>query len=163
MSPANVDFVLKNNPQISPEKVEVCPNSTILCEKPHPDKRSIRAKYDIPDEAVVFIYGGSVGKPQGVEFFIRCLEENTGLPDRFFVVCGRGTEYKKVETFFNSKKTVNMLLINHLPKEEYDELVSACDVGLIFLDYRFTIPNFPSRLLSYMEYNTACRLSPLRM
>jgi glycosyltransferase involved in cell wall biosynthesis len=24
-------------------------------------------------------------------------------------------------------------------------------VGLIFLDHRFTIPNFPSRLLSYME------------
>lgn len=25
-----------------------------------------------------------------------------------------------------------------------------CDVGLIFLDYRFTIPNYPSRLLSYL-------------
>jgi glycosyltransferase involved in cell wall biosynthesis len=30
-------------------------------------------------------------------------------------------------------------------------MVGACDVGLIFLDYRFTIPNFPSRLLSYMQ------------
>jgi hypothetical protein len=38
-----------------------------------------------------------------------------------------------------------------LPKNEYDELVRACDVGLIFLDHRFTIPNYPSRLLSYLE------------
>ncbi len=38
-----------------------------------------------------------------------------------------------------------------LPKEDYDTLVGACDVGLIFLDHRFTIPNFPSRLLSYMQ------------
>ena len=38
-----------------------------------------------------------------------------------------------------------------LPKAEYDELVRACDVGLIVLDHRFTIPNFPSRLLSYLE------------
>ena len=38
-----------------------------------------------------------------------------------------------------------------LPKNEYDQLVRACDVGLIFLDHRFTIPNFPSRLLSYLE------------
>ena len=30
-------------------------------------------------------------------------------------------------------------------------MVPACDVGLIFLDHRFTIPNFPSRLLSYMQ------------
>ena len=26
-----------------------------------------------------------------------------------------------------------------------------CDIGLIFLDRRFTIPNYPSRLLSYLE------------
>jgi glycosyltransferase involved in cell wall biosynthesis len=30
-------------------------------------------------------------------------------------------------------------------------MVGACDVGLIFLDHRFTIPNFPSRLLAYMQ------------
>ncbi len=29
-------------------------------------------------------------------------------------------------------------------------MADACDVGLIFLDYRFTIPNYPSRLLSYI-------------
>ena len=36
-------------------------------------------------------------------------------------------------------------------QQEYDDLVSACNVGLIFLDNRFTIPNYPSRLLSYLE------------
>ena len=30
-------------------------------------------------------------------------------------------------------------------------LLNACDVGLIFLHRGFTIPNFPSRLLSYLE------------
>ena len=30
-------------------------------------------------------------------------------------------------------------------------LATGCDVGMVFLDYRFTIPNFPSRILSYME------------
>ncbi|MEF9940384.1 MAG: hypothetical protein RR768_09755 [Clostridium sp.] len=38
-----------------------------------------------------------------------------------------------------------------MPKDEYEDLIKACDVGLIFLDHRFTIPNFPSRLLSYMQ------------
>ena len=38
-----------------------------------------------------------------------------------------------------------------LPKEDYDMLVRSCDVGLIFLDHRFTIPNYPSRLLPYLE------------
>ena len=38
-----------------------------------------------------------------------------------------------------------------LPKEDYDQLAKACDVGMIFLDHRFTIPNYPSRLLAYLE------------
>ena len=41
--------------------------------------------------------------------------------------------------------------MKNLPKEDYDRMIAACDVGMIFLDYRFTIPNFPSRLLSYMQ------------
>ena len=45
----------------------------------------------------------------------------------------------------------NMKLMKRLPKEDYDCLVGACDVGLIFLDHRFTIPNFPSRLLGYLQ------------
>lgn len=49
------------------------------------------------------------------------------------------------------QKPFNVDLMEGLPKEEYDELVRSCDVGLIFLDHRFTIPNYPSRLLSYLE------------
>lgn len=43
--------------------------------------------------------------------------------------------------------------MRRLPKDDYDKLVQACHVGLICLDHRFTIPNFPSRLLSYLEYS----------
>ena len=34
-------------------------------------------------------------------------------------------------------------------------MLSCADVGLIFLDRRFTIPNFPSRILSYMQAGLA--------
>ena len=41
--------------------------------------------------------------------------------------------------------------MKYLPKAEYDRVTGACDVGMIFLDHRFSIPNFPSRLLGYMQ------------
>ena len=49
-----------------------------------------------------------------------------------------------------------------LPKADYDKLVRACNIGLIVLDYRFEIPNFPSRLLSYLENKMAvlCATDP---
>ena len=43
------------------------------------------------------------------------------------------------------------MLMKRLAKDDYDTMVGACDVGMIFLDHRFTIPNFPSRILSYMQ------------
>ena len=38
-----------------------------------------------------------------------------------------------------------------LPPDEYDRLMERMDVGIISLDHRFTIPNYPSRILSYMK------------
>ena len=71
--------------------------------------------------------------------------------DAIDLIVGKGNDYPKLETFIREEKPVNIRLMNYLPKEDYDAMVGACDVGLIFLDHRFTIPNFPSRLLAYMQ------------
>ena len=60
---------------------------------------------------------------------------------------------KNCVKFLILKKPENMKLMSKLPKDDYDRMVAACDVGLIFLDHRFTIPNFPSRLLLYTAKN----------
>ena len=153
MSPANVDYLLMHNPEIPRDHVEICPNAII----PHPvqdrnaKKRALREKYGIPDEAIVYLYGGNLGKPQGIPFLVDCLKANMNLPDRYFIICGQGSEYGLLEDFVRTCKPANVKLLKFLPKEEYDLLATGCDVGLVFLDYRFTIPNFPSRILSYME------------
>lgn len=69
----------------------------------------------------------------------------------YFLIVGSGTEYFKVAAWFSENNPSNARLYSFLPKQEYDRLVSSCDVGMIFLDKRFTIPNYPSRLLSYLE------------
>ena len=58
-----------------------------------------------------------------------------------------------MKNWFDANLPSNALLLNGLPKKDYDELLATCDVGMIFLDKKFTIPNFPSRLLSYLEFN----------
>jgi len=109
-------------------------------------------KFDIPFDSTVFIYGGNLGRPQGVEFLLEVIDSNKTDKRCFFVIIGSGTEYYKVNRWFDENHPGNAMLMPGLPKEEYDLLVQACDVGLIFLDRRFTIPNFPSRLLTYLEF-----------
>ena len=153
MSPANVEYILEHNPEVQRERIEVAPNSY---EKQDPviltqdERNAIRQKYNLPTDRPVFVYGGNLGKPQGIPFLIKCLDANSKRDDCHFLVVGNGTEFGRMENWFKENKPKNVSLYARLPKEDYDQLVRACDVGLIFLDYRFTIPNYPSRLLPYL-------------
>lgn len=153
MSQANVDYVLKHNPEIDPSTVEICPNSVEVIDMSVGKETciEIRNKYNVPLDKKVFVYGGNLGKPQGISFMIECLKSQEKNEDVFFLIVGDGTEFEKIESYVNNIKPANVKLMKKLPKDDYDKLVGACDVGMIFLDYRFTIPNFPSRLLSYMQ------------
>ena len=153
MSPANVQYVLDHNPEVSADRVEVAPNSYQAQEPIQlsiEQRNAIRSKYGLPLDRPVFIYGGNLGKPQGIPFLIDCLDVNANREDCHFVVVGNGTEYSKLKDWYQSGKKYSVSVFEKLPKEDYDTLVRSCDVGLIFLDYRFTIPNYPSRLLPYL-------------
>ena len=153
MSPANVEYILKNNPQIDIAKVGVCPNAIepIDMSVSTEERKLMREQYGIPLDKKVFVYGGNLGKPQGIPFLIDCLRSQKDNDDAFFLIVGGGTEYGKLEEYIESEKQRNVKLLARIPKEDYDRMVAACDVGMIFLDHRFTIPNFPSRLLPYMQ------------
>ena len=153
MSQANVDFLIKHNPEIPSHVVEICPNSIepLTIKKDENKKKEIMRKYKIPRNKIIFLYGGNLGKPQGVDFLIKCLTANANNEQVHFVIVGSGTEFNKIKRFFGTEKPLNAQLFEQLSKYDYETLVNACDVGLIFLDKRFTVPNFPSRVLSYMQ------------
>ncbi|MGH2317010.1 glycosyltransferase family 4 protein [Planococcus sp. SE5232] len=153
MSQANVDFLLKENPELNKDIVEICPNSITPVEIKIDEiiKNDIRNKYNIPLDKTIFVYGGNLGKPQGIDFLIKCLEMNKINKEIYFVIAGSGTEFGKLNSYFENNAPTNAQLFQQLPKQDYEVLANSCDVGLIFLDHRFTIPNFPSRLLSYMQ------------
>ncbi len=162
MSPANVKFVTDHNPEVAPDKVEVAPNSVELRRTESADNTEselqkdneqffIRKKYGLPTDKPVLIYGGNLGVPQGIDYLVKCLDANKNRTDCFFVVVGSGTHYHMIADWYERNHNINVKLMASLPKADYDILVRSCDVGLIFLDHRFTIPNYPSRLLSYLE------------
>lgn len=153
MSPANVEYVLKHNSEIRSDKVEVCPNClSIPPTEPSftRDSSELKKKYGIPNDAVIFIYGGSLGRPQGIDFLIDCLRYTQSNRKAFFIIIGEGAEFGKLKSFIDSEKPANVKLLKYMPKDEYQMVSDQCDVGMMFLDHRFTIPNFPSRILNYL-------------
>ena len=153
MSKANIEYVINNNPSVPKSKVEICPNCIEVIDKSANEfsRKMIREKYNIPLDKKVFVYGGNLGKPQGIPFLIKCLKSQKNNTQAYFLIVGDGTEFGVLDDYYKNSHQDNFKLLKRLPKEDYDILVAACDVGMLFLDHRFTIPNFPSRLLSYMQ------------
>lgn len=153
MSEANRIYVITHNNYLEEKRIEVCPNTIDVVPDDMLQKESdILKKYSLPEDKKLILYGGNFGKPQNVEYIINAIngcERNTSV---HFVLCGSGTEFYRVEAYMKTQNPKHVTVIKHLPYAEYAKLVSSCHIGLLFLDYRFTIPNFPSRLLDYMNY-----------
>lgn len=155
MSQANVDYVLAHNPEVSPHTIEICPNSirpSELTKKSQDNHKKIREKLGIPNGSVLFIYGGNLGKPQGASFIIKTLHVFGENSSATLLIVGSGTEFGRIQQAVSELRSSRVKVLQMLPKSEYDDLLRTCDVGLIYLDSRFTIPNFPSRLMAYLDY-----------
>lgn len=152
MSQANLKYVLAQNPEISRDKVEVNPNTVepICINYTSEEKLSIRKKYNLPIDKKILVYGGNLGKPQGLDFLLDTIQ-HCDIEQAFFLIIGDGTEFNRLNEWFKKNNPSNAALFQRLPKDDYSKLLAACDIGLIFLHKNFTIPNFPSRMLSYLE------------
>lgn len=142
MSPANVEYVLSHN-NISSGKVHVSPNCILPEEK--------RVKSDQFSSKFKLIYGGNLGKPQGIDFLLDCIAEIEKREDVELSIVGSGTECNKIYSFISDNKIEKTKLYSFMPNEDYRKLLKSNDMGLILLDKRFTIPNFPSRVLDYFN------------
>jgi len=118
MSPANVSYILNSNPEILDGKVEVNPN-TIEPRKLNISnnlKKKIREKYNVPYNKSIFIYGGNLGKPQGIDFLIKCIKKNEENTESYILIVGSGSEFNKLNDYLKNNKPNNTKLLKHLPK-----------------------------------------------
>jgi glycosyltransferase involved in cell wall biosynthesis len=162
MSQRNVEYIIKENPYLPSNIAEVCPNGIVptphdIVLKRKENNAKMREKLGIPKEAVVFLYGGNISRAQGIEF-IECmftkLAENP-VPNTYFMMIGSGNGYEPLKKHVESLGIKNVQFIELLPKNEFDEILVVADVGMVFLDHRFTIANIPSRILAHMDMEQA--------
>ncbi len=98
MSPANVRYLLAHNPSINPKKVEVNPNSIELSghNLTVNERNILRNKCQMPVSQTIFVYGGNLGKPQGIDFLMEVIIDNADNKNAFFLIVGSGTEFNRL-------------------------------------------------------------------
>jgi len=151
MSVANKNYIINHNSWLDDKKVEIFPNTKKVTNVVESVGFPMRKRYGIPQDACVFLFGGNMGKPQYIDLLCKAVKECND-ENIFFLFVGRGTDRYKLENTIRENNINIALVIENLPRNEFEQITKECNVGLIVLDPRFTIPNYPSRILSYMEY-----------
>lgn len=153
MSNGNIKYMNEKN-GVSIDKLDLFPNTVKVRDKVKltaKEREKIRSSYGFDKDDVIAIFGGNFGKPQGLEFLIDVIEEYQKNDKVKFLLVGTGTEQERIFNYIKNNKLKNVVTLGYVPRDQYEKILSVCDIGLIFLDYRFTIPNFPSKTLSYFE------------
>jgi glycosyltransferase involved in cell wall biosynthesis len=156
MSPANVRHLLKHNPSIPAGKVGVCANS--LKDRGYPGEQEriairngIRKSLTLREDALLLTYGGNLGVAQGLSFLLEIIRACSRYQNVRFLIVGEGTWFGRLEKFVHDGNYGNVVILKRVSPEEFKNMLIASDIGLVFLNPKFTIPNFPSRLTSYLE------------
>ena len=144
MSPGNVKYLREHDPEIPEEKIITFPNTIKV-----PPLKEEELKF-ITGRKLRLVFGGNLGKPQAIDFLIKVIKYNKSpIYEKVeFVFAGNGSEAELVRR--TCEGAANATFIDYLPPDEYNRLMDTCDIGIVSLDVRFTIPNYPSRMLSYM-------------
>ncbi len=155
MSPMGRVYLFTHNKFLPISKLDVLPNSILPTPMvPVIPSTEFREKYKIPTDSCVFLFSGNLGIGHGLHFLVDAIMKLSDYEKAFFVIGGSGTQYRFLKETLSEKKVKNAFIYEWLPREDFLQMLSTSDVGLILL-YKYTVPQFPSRLLSYFDYEKA--------
>lgn len=148
-SQGNINFTLELYPWAENKNIHILhyPQSPIeICRK----HNILKDKYNISNKFTV-VYGGNVSIAQKIENVISLAEACKEIEDIVFLIIGRGPQIDKVIADIKNKALSNVIFIDFLPKQEYEDLLSECDVGIVSLNEKLAVPNIPSKTVTFFN------------
>jgi glycosyltransferase involved in cell wall biosynthesis len=149
MSPGNIAYLKNHNPEVNENKIHLLPNWKNVTEFSQPDF-NIKRELGLENKFIA-LYGGNMGKPQNIDFILELAKENMHRDNVVFLLLGDGSEKRRITDLVAKNRLLNVVIKERLPQRQYKELTKVCDIGLVNLSEKFSIPNIPSRILSYWE------------
>lgn len=150
MSPGNQEYLDTIAPHSEKRKNVVLPNWAKEVELLPSDYNVIKEKYGLGGKFVA-IFGGVIGPAQGVWNIATLAKHFVDNPNIIFLIVGRGYKKALLEKWAKQDNLTNIQFMEFMPKDDYDKLLQAADVGLVSIDEKFTVPTCPSKVIGYMS------------
>ena len=109
----------------------------------------LREQWGITDRFVI-LYAGNLGRTHGIEYLADAARVLRAYHKIHFVVVGFGAKKQWLETFLDQNQLQNITVLDSLPRSELNDLLNACDVGLISFVPGMAGVSVPSRMYNQM-------------
>lgn len=145
-----IDYILKNKYKTK-EKLILIRNSEAFEQKEVLDKELLKEELGYRKSDIISIFGGNMGEPQELENIINMIVKLKKYSNLKFIFLGNGTQVNNLKNIKEKNKIKNLEILDFVEREKYEKILGVCDIGLISLNKKYTVPNFPAKVTGYVK------------
>ena len=112
-------------------------------------KKDFRMLFKLQNKFVA-VFAGVIGPSQNLDILIDAAAQLQHINDLCFLIVGDGSEKQKLIDKVSKNNLNNVIFKDFISREEYGDLLKACDVGLVSLSSKNKTPVVPGKILGYM-------------
>lgn len=151
MSPANISYLRSHYPIQSEQTVFVLPIWGKGSELPKNEFSLVREKYSLPNDHAIIVFGGQLVHGRGIEDILEAARMAIKQPfPATFLIIGSGSLELLVDNYI-AQGGWNVIRFAHVPRQEYLEIIAACDLALVCTVRDVDVPSYPSKTIDYLR------------
>lgn len=149
MSQSNLEYF--NNEYPNYKKTTILSNwcNESIGEANHDIPFNVREELGLVDE-IIYFYGGNMGHAQNMDNLIALARSMQDEESAHFLFIGQGDDAEKVKSKSENMKNVSFL--SSISQNQYEQVLSQVDIGMISLAKSHKINNHPGKILGYLKY-----------
>jgi len=122
---------------------------------------TFRQTYNIT-EPFIILFGGVLGYSQDLDVIIQAARLTIDRKDILWLIIGDGTQKQHLADLIEEHQLTNIKLLPMMPREEYNEILSASTIGLATLKQSVKTPVIPSKIYNCMAFGKPiiCMMDP---
>ena len=149
-----VEYIKVNKLKLEKDLIIVRNSEQLDSESLNIKREDLKRKNGYSEKDIISIFGGNMGIPQKLENLIYMIESLKEYENLKFIFIGDGTEKVKIKNLVKELKLNNIKIIDFLERKRYEEYLQMADIGLISLNEKYTVPNFPAKVTGYCKNGT---------
>lgn len=148
--PGNAAYLHRNYPTSAGQQVLVTPVWSETSSRPPVDRAAVRRLYALPADRPIAVFGGQMVEGRGFEQMLEAarIARSEESPLLFLFV---GDGPRAAELGRRAEREENLVLRPRIAREEYLDLVGACDVGMVVTVPGVSSFSIPSKTVDYLR------------